>query len=120
VTQEDGFQVVATMNGTPDCLPEAVQDRFSVKVLIKEPHPQALASLPYDLRGIAAKTAVIEDKERRIGIRAWKTFALLREVCSTPEIAAQGVFGEQWRSLMAMIEMVNSDEYRELEAYARG
>jgi MoxR-like ATPase len=115
VTPHYNFQVVATMNGLPESLPDAIQDRFSVQVLIREPHPNALASLPGDLRRVAAKTAVIEDYTRRIGIRKWKAFAKLRDVCSSKEIAAQGVFGESWRSLLGMIEMANTDEYARLE-----
>jgi MoxR-like ATPase len=105
VTPADGFQVVATMNGTPDCLPEAIQDRFSVTLEITKPHPKAIAALPEDLRDVARMTVAIDDSRRRIGVRKWKTFATLRVRMNDENLAAQACFGSSWRTLMSQIEM---------------
>jgi len=47
------FSVIATMNGMPEDLPSAVQDRLVVQLDIQEPHPDAINALPEYLRDIA-------------------------------------------------------------------
>lgn len=79
VTPEDGFTVVATMNGQPDDLPPALLDRFEAVLLIDRPHPAAIAALPEDLRTVATDTVGVADAERRISVRAWHNFAAMRE-----------------------------------------
>ncbi len=46
IRPKEGYQVVATMNGKPEELPEPLRDRFEVKVEIREPHPEAVRRLP--------------------------------------------------------------------------
>lgn len=46
IRPEEGFQVVATMNGSFDELPPALKDRFEIKIECNCPHPDALAQLP--------------------------------------------------------------------------
>jgi len=86
-----GFHVVATTNGEPDDLPEALRDRFTVAIAIDEPHPDAIAALRPDLREVARVTAKL-DAVRRISIRKWRDFDKLRERFSE-EAAAALVFG---------------------------
>ncbi len=87
-----GFQAVATMNGNPeDDLPEALRDRFPVRVNIDAPHPAGVDSLPADLRDAARGTVCATDPERRITLRAWLAFANLRGKCGQ-EAAAHAVF----------------------------
>ena len=71
-----GFHVIATMNGTPDSLPEALADRFAVKLNINEVHPQAILALPERYRSVYSDKAGAYD-EIPMSIRAWKEFAKL-------------------------------------------
>ena len=52
VKPTEGFQVVATMNGVPADLPEALADRFPVKLEIDTVHEDALDSLPKKLASV--------------------------------------------------------------------
>jgi MoxR-like ATPase len=52
VRPAENFQVVATMNGEPEDLPEALADRFPVQFHIREVHPEALSSLPKKLASV--------------------------------------------------------------------
>jgi hypothetical protein len=98
VKPSDGFQVVATMNGSPDDLPPALADRFAVRIEIGHPHPGALATLADDIRPFAMELACRND-ERRVGLRAWLAFDALRKVTDEIEAAAL-CFGPQWRGIM--------------------
>lgn len=92
VKPADGFNVVATMNGTPDMLNPALADRFPVKININTVHPKALEVLSEDLRKLAGELAVATD-ERRTSIRSWIEFDKLRKKY-TSEVAAHAVFGK--------------------------
>lgn len=92
VKPKEGFQVVATMNGEPDDLPDALQDRLPVDIEIKELHPDALARLPEDLRDPAKNSSLSDNPERSISIRMWMEFSMLREKVGE-EYAAEAVFG---------------------------
>lgn len=89
-----GFTVVATTNAENPAtvLPEALFDRFPVQIRIKDVNPKALAALPKDLQAAAKELAAHKDSSRRIGLRAWQTFATLRESVGE-ELAAKAVFG---------------------------
>lgn len=112
VRPEEGFTAVATTNASADSLPEALADRFTVKILLTTPHPQALARLPEDLRAIAS-TMVNLDEKRRVGLRAWMGFADLREslretytdAADCERIAACAVFGARAQDIMNAIRM---------------
>lgn len=99
VTPHEDFTVVATMNGVPEDLPEALRDRFAVRINIKNPHPEAVKSLPADLRDVAKKGFNSGDPGRRVSFRAWKAFAQLRE-CLDEEIAAKAVFGVRAENIL--------------------
>jgi MoxR-like ATPase len=86
------FHCIATMNADPSELPEALQDRFTVKLEINQPHPAAIAALPDDLRAAAQVSCGLEG-DRRVSIRAWRAFATLRSATSNEETAALSVFG---------------------------
>ncbi len=66
----EGFQVVCTDNLPPSQLPEALRDRFQSVLHVAEPHPDALARLPEDLREAALRTFDLE-RERAVSIRGW-------------------------------------------------
>ena|SRR5688572_20746048 len=87
-----GFHVIGTTNVTPDELPEALRDRFTIRIEIDQPHAEAIAALPEDLR-LAAKASAGLPEERRVSIRAWRSFATLRYELADEEMAALSVFG---------------------------
>lgn len=106
-----GFHVVATMNGEPEDLEPSLQDRFPVTIHVNEPNPDAVASLPQDLRDPARNTAV--GHADRLSIRAWAEFASLRVKLangSTPtedstQKAAQAVFGKHAREVLRALKV---------------
>jgi MoxR-like ATPase len=80
VTPQSGFACVATMNGEPqEQLDPALLDRFCVSVQIDKVHPDAIKQLPEDIQQAAERTALIDNNERRISVRAWYAFAQLRQ-----------------------------------------
>lgn len=113
VKPKKGFQVIATMNGVPDDLPDALQDRLPVDIEITDVNPEAIKRLPEDLREPAKNTALAKTSERGISIRMWLEFASLRE--KLPEllqddeaglsIAAQAIFGEKANQAMTALSI---------------
>lgn len=89
----DGFHVVATTNEDPSALPDALKDRFTVQVMIDKPHPEAIASLPLDLRG-AAEVSTRAPLAQRVSTRGWLEFARLRHSLDDEPMAAAAVFGQ--------------------------
>jgi len=99
VTPAPGFQCVATMNGQPDELSDALQSRFPVSLEIVAPNPAAIASLPNDLQNAALGSTLTQDAKLRINLRSWFAFATLRaRIGSKP--AAAAVFGERAQEIL--------------------
>lgn len=97
------FTVWATMNGIPEDLPEALQDRFPISVQITEPHPGAIAALPPEFRNLAASLSMRTD-DSRIGIRQFYEYARLKDKMN-PEHAAELTFGAtKWYDLKTAID----------------
>lgn len=100
----DGFHCVATSNGEPDDLPDALKDRFTVRIMIDKPHPDAIDCLPSDLQAAAAVSARARE-DQRVSTRGWTQFAVLRHALLSdpnaaeaggPEpLAAAAVFGKE-------------------------
>lgn len=111
VTPEDGFSVVATMNGQPDDLPPALLDRFEATLLIDKPHPKAIASLPEDLRVVATDTVGIADAERRVSVRSWHNFATMRETMPV-DAALYCAFGPRCADVAAAIKLAAATKAR--------
>jgi MoxR-like ATPase len=84
------FRAIATMNGKPEDLDEALADRFDIKLEILEPHPDAIAKLPEDLRTLAKNA--YSSHNRNITYREIVAYSKLREVIGRDE--ALFVFGE--------------------------
>ncbi len=72
------FSVVATMNGEPEDLGQAILDRLVVRVNITEPHADAIKALPEYLRELAT-TVTARTDEDRYSIRSFVEFARLYE-----------------------------------------
>lgn len=101
---QDGFSVVMTTNvENLRELPEALLDRFPVRVRINEPHPQALTRLASDLRAYAARSADLG--ERRISLRAFFAFDQLRTRLGDQQRAARIVFGERAEGVLDAIRI---------------
>ena len=94
-----GLRVIGTINGEPTMLPEALQDRLAVQVKIDRPHPDAIASLPKDLRDAARGTVGHSDAARRVSIRAWYAYAALRESIGR-DTAAHSIFGVRAQTVL--------------------
>lgn len=65
-----GFHVVVTDNMPPNGLPPALRDRFDAHVELRDPHPDALASISEPLRESARRAAAL-DEDRRTSVRSW-------------------------------------------------
>ena len=87
VRPSKGFQVVATMNGVPADLPDALRDRFPVNLAINEVHPSALQSLPKKLQSVYH-----DYNEGQFSVRKWSAFAELLDKGCDLAIAASVVF----------------------------
>lgn len=90
------FRVVATMNGAVADLRPALRDRLTVAVYVGVPHPDALASLPDDLRAAAENSAGRDmSEDRPATLRAWKAYAALLDAGVTPEASLAAVFAHR-------------------------
>ena len=98
---------VATMNGRPDDLPEALRDRFPVALEMPTPNPKALAALPPDLRTMATNAATAKDADRRISPRAFFEFANLRGPLGDL-LAAHAIFGAAAPDLINALTLARS------------
>jgi DNA polymerase III delta prime subunit len=109
IVPAEGFQALATMNGEPEDLPEALLDRFDARFRIPRPHPCAIAALPADLQSAAELSSAQDDPERRIGLRRWKAFASLRERVGEA-IAARAAFGERAGDTMDALKLARGSD----------
>ena len=109
------FSVVATMNGEPEDLPEALRDRFAVCIHIDKLHPEAVKSLPVDLRG-PAKKGVSGTEGRRVSVRAWKAFDNLRQNLGSDELAARAVFGDRSETILNTIKLAQASRAKKAKA----
>lgn len=99
----DGYSVVATTNSeSPEGdLDPALLDRFTVRIRINAPHPDALLRLSPDLRRYAARAADLGD--RRISLRPFLTFDRLRKAFGDEERAARVVFNDRAQAVLDAI-----------------
>ena len=112
-----GFMCVATMNGDPrELLDPALLDRFPVSIHIDKVHPEAINQLPNDVQHAAEKTALIEEEERRISVRAWYAFARLREKLmksldeeQAVDFAARAVFNSRASDALDALKIAKSE-----------
>jgi len=107
VTPSPGFSVIGTMNRKPEILPPALRDRFPAVVHIDKVHPDAVAALPQDLQAAAKETVAVEDPQRRVSIRVWNAFALLRAEIGN-ERAAEILFRERAADVLAALKIAKA------------
>jgi MoxR-like ATPase len=100
VKPAEGFHCVATMNGSPEDLPEALRDRFSVRFNVVRAHPDAVNALPQDIQKVAkAKMKTVPS------VRSWQQFAHLRAITDNAELAAYAVFGNEAAAVLDAIKL---------------
>jgi MoxR-like ATPase len=110
VKPAEGFACVATMNGDPqEQLDPALLDRFCVSINIDKIHPDAVKQLPEDVQHAAERTALIENQERRISVRAWYAFAQLRQ-------QLRRIHGQEDAQRLAAVAVFNSRSQDALDA----
>lgn len=99
----NGFSAVMTTN-VEDLreLPDALLDRFPVRIRINEPHPNAVALLSQDLRGIATRLA--DAGGERISLRSFFAFDKLRSSLDIEEASAI-IFGNRAESILDAIRV---------------
>ena len=107
----EGFSVVMTTNiENLNELPTALADRFPVRIRIDQPHPDALARLSQDLRGLAVRLA--DAGRERVSLRAFYAFDKLRSAMPIEE-AAEIVFADRAK---AMLEAIKVDSLEKVTA----
>lgn len=106
VRPQPSFQVIATMNGVPEDLPEALLDRFPVKINIDTVHPSALESLPEKFRSVYA-----DYNNGAFSIRRWIALGELLDKEVNLEYAVQTIFPNEYEEITdALVVALNSDE----------
>lgn len=98
-----GFSAIMTTNiEDMDELPEALKDRFPVRIRINEPHPDALNLLSKDLRSIAIKLA--DAGPQRISLRTFMEFDKLRSKLGD-EKASRYIFAERAEGILDSLKI---------------
>ncbi len=115
ITPAKGYRVIATMNGSPDQLSEAVLDRFDVVLRCDLPHDGILrrlsnGSAAYLLNKMRNEPATAEEWVPKQSTRNFIAFEHLRKEGLSDELAAEITFGEgQGKTvLMSMIDAVRN------------
>ncbi len=102
-----GFQIVATMNGVPDDLPEALADRFPVKLHMDTVNPSAIQELPANLQGVYNDYS---QENSIFSVRKWIAFAELMEAGIDVQDASDAVFQEDSETLVEALAINKSDD----------
>jgi MoxR-like ATPase len=106
VEPKAGFTAVATMNGDPNDLPDALKDRFTIRVHIENPHPDAILALSEDLRATAkATTGAKVEKNRRLSIRQFRAYDELRGLGVDEAIAGRAAFHHRAADLVGALSV---------------
>jgi|CXWL01.1.fsa_nt_gi MoxR-like ATPase len=80
-----GFRAIATMNGRPGDLEEALLDRFTVRLPVTHPHPDAVAGMPIADREFLRDA--YSDPELMVSFREYRQFLRLCERLSEQDAA---------------------------------
>jgi hypothetical protein len=115
VVPAEGFRVIATMNGSPEQLDEALLDRFDVVVRCDTPHDGILRRLSpesgaYLMNKYANEPATAEEWVPKQSTRNFIAFEALKAQGVSQEFAAELIFGEgQGKTvLMAMVDALRN------------
>jgi MoxR-like ATPase len=85
--------IVATMNGVPEDLPEALRDRLIPAIEVVVPHPGAIKTLRQELREAAMKSFACEQPDRYVTLREWQAFSGMLDAGLPGELAARSILG---------------------------
>lgn len=102
-----GFSAVMTTNIEDMAeLPEALADRFPVRIRINQPHPNALKRLSRDLRQVAVQMA--DAGQQRISLRTFMAFDNLRKALGDDK-AANIIFASRAEGILDAIRINGVD-----------
>lgn len=102
-----GYTVIMTTNVEQiDELPEALTDRFPVRIRIDRPHPDALLTLPHSWRNYADRMA--DAGTQRMSLRLFQSMAKLSTQMGE-ENAAQLILGDR---ATAFLEAIRIDKFQ--------
>lgn len=99
-------QIICTMNGTPDTLPDPLADRLAVRVCIDAPHPDAIAALPDRMQTAARETAACTG-DRYVSLRTWQALAELSAAVGD-DVAAEILFGNRAADIVAALRLASA------------
>lgn len=102
-----GFNVRATMNGVPEDLPDAVRDRFAIRLEITEPHPDAIARFDKPIQDAIRGTVPSGDDDRRASLRAFSSYVDLEKVFGD-ETAAKAVFQHRADEVLTAVRLAGA------------
>lgn len=102
VIPKPGYIVIATMNSKAEDLPLPLLDRFDVKIEINEPHPEAINSLPQDLREFVSNSYSLNPPN--VTFREVVAYSKLRNVV-TEDIALKVIFGNRGDDVKATLKI---------------
>jgi len=108
VISSPGMFVIATDNVDPKDLPEALRDRFTVRLHVTDPHPDAIRMLPDEWQSTAIGS--IEARgDRRLSLRAWLEFQRMIDDNMLPSaLAAKVVFGNNATGVLEVLTVENT------------
>lgn len=107
IRPQPGFQAVATMNGNPAEMPEALRSRFTVQIHMTTVNPAALMAIPVEYRMAVKRAAEVTDSARRITLRVWLEFFKLRPIVGD-EVAAKACFGIRGPEILATLKLATA------------
>ena len=97
-----GYKVIATSNSGPDLLDQALRSRFEAEVHLPSPHPELLAKLDNEYRGLGQALAnSFLDPERSLDPRRLLSFVELLRTRVALRIAAALSFGDRAPDVLA-------------------
>jgi MoxR-like ATPase len=100
------FHAIATMNGEPEDLGDALAERLSTRVRITAPHPDAIMQLPQNLWKIASDlTNDSTPASQRVSIRQFRSFAELITAGCPSGTAARASFHHRADELLRTITL---------------
>lgn len=102
------FTVVATMNGEPDDLAPAIQDRFVVRCEVNDVYPEAIQSLPEYLRSLAT-VWTSPDADVRYSLRSFIMFEELFSRTNDLNKSTQSVFPEIAGVMFDALTILNNE-----------
>jgi MoxR-like ATPase len=110
ITPAPGFMLRATSNVNPGDFVQmdGLVSRFAIRLLIDNPHPNAIARLPQELQEVARVTCGPDcPPERRLDLRAFYSYVSLCDAIGSDD-AGNAAFGPAWvgvRDAMAAAAM---------------